>query len=273
MEIHTLEALSDNYMYLIVDASTRVGAVVDPADPDVVMEAVQRLGVTLKMILTTHHHFDHAGGNERMKALVPNIVVVGGATDKCQGMTKAVNDGDTLQVGSGLTVHCLHTPCHTTGHMCYVLSASGSAPPAAFTGDMLFVGGCGRIFEGDAADLHASMAKLATLPPETAVYVGHEYTVKNLQFAIDVDPTNVEVQRKIVWAQEARARGEFTVPSSIGAELSFNPFLRTAQPAVRAYCGEPGDAVSVMRVLRNKKDKFAGSSRPWFPGGGSLPGL
>ena len=146
MEIHTLEALADNYMYLIVDAATRAGAVVDPADPDVVMEAVQRLGVTLTharhtrlerrttrlraraqstcrsapdrsarpathavaprfgQVLTTHHHFDHAGGNDRMKALVPGIVVVGGATDEIQGMTHAVNDGDTLQVGAGLTL-------------------------------------------------------------------------------------------------------------------------------------------------------------------------
>ena len=272
MEVHTLEALSDNYMYLIVDASSRAGAIVDPADPDVVVHAAQRLNVTLTHVLTTHHHFDHAGGNDKMKALVPGIAVVGGASDNVQGMTQAANDGDTFNVG-GLTVRCLHTPSHTAGHMSYVLSADDGAPSAVFTGDILFVAGCGRMFEGGPDELHASMAKLATLPGETQVYAGHEYTVKNLQFAIDVEPDNPDVQRKIVWAQEARGRSEFTVPSTIAAELTFNPFMRTAQPAVVRYCGSPGDAVSVMRVLRNKKDKFAGSSRPWIPGGGPLPGL
>ena len=271
MEVHVLEALSDNYMYLIVDGATRAGAVVDPADPSVVMAAAERLNVSLTHVLTTHHHYDHAGGNEQMKQLVSGIQVVGGARDSIKGMTKAVNDGDIFQIG-GLTVRCLHTPCHTAGHMCYILSG-GDGAPCVFTGDILFVGGCGRMFEGGPGELHESMSKLASLPAETQVYVGHEYTVKNLQFAIDVEPDNVDVQRKIMWAQEARGRGEFTVPSTIAAELTFNPFMRTAQPAVVQYCGAPGDDVSVMRVLRNKKDKFAGSSRPWIPGGGPLPGL
>ena len=274
MEVHTIDALSDNYMYLIVDAASKQAACVDPADADAMVEAAAKLGVTITHVLTTHHHFDHAGGNEKMKQLVPGIEVIGGNNDKVKGMTRGVKDGDVLTVGSALTVCCLHTPCHTAGHMCYVCSADGQ-PPAVFTGDILFVGGCGRMFEGGPDQLHASMAKLATLPAEMVVYVGHEYTVKNLQFAIDVEPTNPDVQRKIVWAQDARAKGETTVPSTIGDELTYNPFMRTSQSSVRAYCGadDAADAVAVMRTLRNKKGIFFGSSRPWIPGGGPLPGL
>ena len=274
MEVHTINALADNYMYLIVDSASKQAACVDPADADAMVEAAAKLGVTITHVLTTHHHFDHAGGNEKMKELIPGIEVVGGATDRVKGMTRGVNDGDVLTVGSALAVRCLHTPCHTAGHMCYICSADGG-PPAVFTGDILFVGGCGRMFEGGPDELHASMSKLATLPPEMLVYVGHEYTVKNLQFAIDVEPSNTDVQRKIVWAQDTRTKGEKTVPSTIGDELMYNPFMRVSQPSVRAYCGadEGADAVSVMRTLRNKKDSFAGSSRPWIPGGGPLPGL
>ena len=113
MEVHTIDALSDNYMYLIVDAASKQAACVDPADADAMFAAAAELGITITHVLTTHHHFDHAGGNEKMKQLVPSIEVVGGANDKVKGMTKGVNDGDVLTVGSALTVRCLHTPCHT----------------------------------------------------------------------------------------------------------------------------------------------------------------
>ena len=276
MDVHTLEALSDNYMYLIVCRRTKQAACVDPADAATVVAAARRLGATITTVLTTHHHFDHAGGNNEMKKQIPGISVVGGERDNVQGKTRSVADGEVVAIGD-VEVTCVHTPCHTNGHVSYLARAAGTA--ALFTGDVLFVAGCGRFFEGGPDDMIATCEKLERLPPETLVYVGHEYTVKNLQFALAVEPENVHAQRKMVWAQERRAQGEATVPSTIGDERSFNPFLRCREPTVARFCGlgaASGDAaavINVIRKLRNAKDSFAGSSRPWVPGGGPLPGL
>jgi hydroxyacylglutathione hydrolase len=276
MDVHTLEALSDNYMYLIVCRRTKQAACVDPADAATVVAAAHRLGATLTTVLTTHHHFDHAGGNNVMKKQIPGIAVVGGERDNVQGKTRSVADGEVIAIGD-VSITCVHTPCHTNGHISYLARAAGTA--ALFTGDVLFVAGCGRFFEGGPDDMIATCEKLERLPPETLVYVGHEYTVKNLQFALAVEPENVHAQRKMVWAQERRAQGEATVPSTIGDERSFNPFLRCREPTVARFCGlgaASGDAaavINVIRKLRNAKDCFAGSSRPWVPGGGPLPGL
>ena len=269
MEVHVLEALSDNYMYLIVDPSTKKAAVVDPADPKEVVAAAARLGVQVTTVLTTHHHYDHAGGNAELARLVPGLEVIGG--EPVQAMTRQAKDGDIVEVGA-VKVRCLHTPCHTQGHMSYVASGPTSEHAAVFTGDILFVGGCGRFFEGTPEQMLAASKIISALPAGTAVYCGHEYTVKNLQFALAVEPKNKAAQDKIMWAQDRRAKGEFTVPSTIGEELAFNPFMRVGEPTVRAFT-KTADDTSCMRVLRNKKDSFAGSSRPWIPGGGPLPGL
>ena len=191
-----------------------------------------------------------------------------------QGLTRKVGDNDRLQLGA-LAIKCLLTPSHTNGHTSYLVSSDGEdgAQAAVFTGDALFVGGCGRFFEGTPAQMVATSAKLAALPPETLLFCGHEYTIKNLQFALSVEPQNQAAEVKILWAQEARSQGRCTVPSSIREELTFNPFMRIAQASVREYIGGGTDDADVMRKLRNKKDQFAGSSRPWIPGGGPLPGL
>jgi len=272
MHVHVLHALSDNYMYLIIDGGTKAAAVVDPADAGVAAEAAHSAGAKLMCILTTHHHFDHAGGNNDLKKLVDGIEVCGG--DDVQGMTRKVQDGDTFAIGC-LKIQCVHTPAHTSGHMSYLVSDPSAAPgtPAAlFTGDALFVGGCGRFFEGGPEQMVEGTTKLAALPPSTLVFCGHEYTLKNMQFAISVEPDNPDVQKKIMWTQEQRQNGKVTVPSDIGSELLYNPFMRYSQPAVKQHVGGGSD-VEVMRKLRNAKDSFAGTSRPWIPGGGPLPGL
>ena len=272
MEVHAVEALTDNYMYLIVDTATREAAAIDPADAPEMIAAASKLDARITQVLTTHHHFDHAGGNNDMKRLLPDVVIVGGERDKVQGMTKAVNDGDKLQIGSGLTVTCIHTPCHTAGHMAFLVAAA-AGPAAVFTGDVLFVGGCGRFFEGGPEDMCGALAKLARLPPDTKVYCGHEYTIKNFDFAWDVEPQNDALRSKIEWAHTTRKKGGFTIPSCIADELATNPFMRVAHESVRGYCDGSTTDVDTMRILRNKKDKFVGSSRPWIPGGGPLPGL
>ena len=270
MEVHPVDALSDNYMYIIVDVASKQAMAIDPADADECVAAAKALGVTITTVLTTHHHFDHAGGNNDMKKLLGDIEVVGG-DPTIQGLTRQANDSDELPLGTGIRVKCLHTPCHTSGHMSYLATASdGSA--AVFTGDILFVGGCGRFFEGTPEQMLQSAKTLGALAPETKVYCGHEYTGKNLEFAFDVDPENPAVIAKRTWAEATRAKGGRTVPSTIGEELTYNPFMRVDSEVVRSYAGG-SDEVDVMRKLRNKKDTFVGSSRPWIPGGGPLPGL
>jgi len=272
LSVIVLDALSDNYMYLIVDGSTKKAAVVDPADAGVAAAAAQAAGAEIAYVLTTHHHFDHAGGNAEMCKLVPGIQVVGGDSS-IQAMTMKVTDGQALNLGA-LQVQCVHTPAHTSGHMSYLVkdTSSADAPMAIFTGDALFVGGCGRFFEGGPEQMLEGVAKLGGLPPTTQLFCGHEYTIKNLQFALHVEPHNKDAETKILWAQERRAAQEPTVPSTIGEELSFNPFMRVGEPTVQQHVGG-GSNVDVMRKLRNAKDGFAGSSRPWIPGGGPLPGL
>lgn len=271
MEVTPVDALSDNYMYLIVDLATKQAMAVDPADAEECIAAARQQNATITAVLTTHHHFDHAGGNNNMKKLLSNSVEIVGGDPSIQGMTRQVKDGEELKLGTGVSIRCIHTPCHTAGHMSYLASASDGSS-AIFTGDILFVGGCGRFFEGTPEQMIASATKLAKLDPNTQVYCGHEYTVKNLEFAYEVDPENEYVIRKRTWAEATRAAGGRTVPSTISDELKYNPFMRIESDAVRKYT-KTTDNVSAMRVLRNRKDSFAGSSRPWIPGGGPLPGL
>ena len=178
-----LDALSDNYMYLIVDKESRAACVVDPVDAQAITAQAQRVNASIKFVLTTHHHFDHAGGNNDCKRLIPGVVIVGGERDAVQAKTRSVTDGEVLSVGS-LHVQCIWTPCHTAGHISYAVHPSDGGASALFSGDYLFVGGCGRFFEGGPEEMACGLAKLGKLPPATLLYCGHEYTVKNLQFAL-----------------------------------------------------------------------------------------
>uniref|UniRef100_A0A3Q2Z5E0 Hydroxyacylglutathione hydrolase, mitochondrial n=1 Tax=Hippocampus comes TaxID=109280 RepID=A0A3Q2Z5E0_HIPCM len=201
MRVELLPALSDNYMYLLIDTDTKEAAIVDPVEPVKVVEAVRKHGVRLTTVLTTHHHWDHAGGNEKMVKLMPGLKVYGG-DDRVDAITKKVSHGNNLKVGS-LNVKCLFTPCHTTGHICYYVTKDDSSePPAAFTGDTLFVAGCGKFFEGTAEQMYKALIEiLGRLPAETRVYCGHEYTVSNLKFARHVEPDNEVIQKKLAWAK------------------------------------------------------------------------
>ena len=165
-----LDALSDNYMYLIVDNVSKEAAVVDAVEPQKALKAAQDVGATIKFVLTTHHHFDHAGGNKEFKELVPDAEVIGG--EDVQAMTRKVKDGEILSLG-GLEVKCVHTPAHTNGHTSYLVTGGGEQDGSLFTGDSLFVGGCGRFFEGTPEQMLATTAKFASLPHGTKVYCGH----------------------------------------------------------------------------------------------------
>ncbi|XP_026324709.1 hydroxyacylglutathione hydrolase, mitochondrial [Hyposmocoma kahamanoa] len=255
MDVQILPALTDNYMYLLIDKATSEAAVVDPVIPSNVINAAKELGVNITKVLTTHHHWDHAGGNEDLKKMLPNVEVYGG-DNRIGGLTHMVDHGTKFNVGS-LNVQCLFTPCHTSGHICYFVSPPGEGKEhAVFTGDTLFLGGCGRFFEGTPAQMYNALINiLSQLPEETKVYCGHEYTLQNLKFAAFVEPSNVNIMKKMKWSMEQREKGLPTIPSTIGEEKMYNPFMRVTESTVMEHAGLP-DPVSTMQLIRSEKDNF-----------------
>ena len=212
-------------------------------------------GVHLDKVLTTHHHWDHAGGNEKLVSkFKKNPLEVYGGDDRIGALTKKVGQDDTLEIGS-LKVKCLFTPCHTTGHICYFVQAP-NGEQAVFTGDTLFIGGCGRFFEGTAEQMYSALIeKLGKLPNETKVFCGHEYTVQNLKFCKHVEPNNSDILKKIDWAAEKREAKEPTVPSTIGEEKLINPFMRVNEKSVQSHAGQ-SDGIATMGTIRREKDNF-----------------
>jgi hydroxyacylglutathione hydrolase len=252
MRIKQIPVLQDNYSYLLIDDTTKQAALIDTADDlEQLLPAIEAEQVTLTHILNTHHHFDHSGGNEKLLALYPSLIVVGGAhdADKIFGITQRVAHGDTLQIGA-LKGQVIHIPCHTRGHVAYLFG------DALFSGDTLFVAGCGRFFEGDAAQMHQALnVAFAKLPGNTRVHCGHEYTVSNLRFAVSVEPNNVAAKQKLSWAQAQREQGLSTIPSTLTEELSYNPFMRVSSPDIQLATSSH-EPVEVMNQLRTLKNNF-----------------
>jgi hydroxyacylglutathione hydrolase len=256
MRVVPVPCLSDNFAYLIHAEGSRKAAVVDPSEAAPVLAALEREGLELGAILNTHHHFDHVGGNEELRAKFPEVPVYGHASDRGRipEQTGFLEEGQKIEVvGLGLSI--LHIPGHTTGAVAYV------GHGAVFTGDTLFAAGCGRLFEGTPAMMYASLnEKLAALSDDTRVYFGHEYTQSNLRFAAHVEPSNQDVHAKAERVAAQRARGEHTTPSTIGEEKKTNPFLRVQQPEVVAHVeaqlGTDRGPVAVLGAVRAEKDAF-----------------
>ncbi|XP_026728931.1 hydroxyacylglutathione hydrolase, mitochondrial isoform X2 [Trichoplusia ni] len=254
MDVKILPALKDNYMYLLIDKRTNQAAIIDPVEPETVLRAVCEHGVNLTTVLTTHHHWDHAGGNQELVKKIPNIEVYGG-DDRIGALTKKVEHNTIFNIGN-MVVQCLFTPCHTAGHICYFVTTPDEANDSiVFTGDTLFLAGCGRFFEGTAEQMYGAMSILGSLPDNTKVYCGHEYTVQNLKFAAHVEPKNEHIKNKLEWAIQRREDGKPTVPSTISEEKQINPFMRVVEPAVMIHAGAK-DAIDTMRSIRLEKDTF-----------------
>ncbi|CAK8695928.1 hydroxyacylglutathione hydrolase, mitochondrial-like [Clavelina lepadiformis] len=253
MRVKIVPALEDNYMYLLVDETTNEAAAVDPVEPDKIIKAAADEGVKLTTVLTTHHHWDHAGGNEDIIAKVKGLTVYGGDT-RIAGVTTPLAHDFCFKIGS-LSVRSLFTPCHTSGHICYFVE-SNEEPAAVFTGDTLFLAGCGKFFEGTPSEMyHALVNILSKLPSNTKVYCGHEYSVSNLKYAKFAEPDNPSVQNKLQWAMKQRMENLPTIPSTIGEELEYNPFMRVNDPVVQRRC-HTSDGIKTMGFLRNEKDNF-----------------
>lgn len=227
MRVVAVPCLSDNYAYLVISAAGRA-AVVDPGEAAPIEAALAREGVTLAAIWATHHHPDHVGGNRALLDAHPGIEVVAHARDRerIAGVTRVVEDGDEVTLDE-VRAKIIHNPGHTLGAISFWIEDGA----AVFTGDTLFAAGCGRLFEGDAPMMHASLQRLAALPPPTRVYFGHEYTASNLRFAAHTEPEHGPIAEKIAAVASRRARQEPTTPSTIADELATNPFVRSPDAA------------------------------------------
>ncbi len=256
MHITTVPCLSDNYAFLVRSAGSPTAVVVDPGQAGPVVRALEAAGVALGGILNTHHHWDHSGGNEDLLRHFGEVPVYAFGEDRrsVPGQTVGLRDGEEFEA-AGVVFRALHVPGHTLGGLAYL---SGDA---VFTGDTLFVAGCGRLFEGTAEQMHASLTeKLSALPDATRVFCGHEYTVTNLRFAEQMEPGNEAVHRQLARAISQRKQGEVTVPSTIGEEKQTNPFLRTDSDEIRSRLSPAVDqtasASQVFAALRAAKDRF-----------------
>ena len=257
MEIIRVNALSDNYIFLLHAPQQNIAAVVDPAEAAPVLQQLQQLGAETVAIFNTHHHHDHVGGNQQLIRKYPQVTVYGGAQDKGRipGQQVFLEEGDFVQFGDR-TAEVFFVPGHTRAHIAYYFPPTTTNEPGElFCGDTLFAGGCGRLFEGTPTQMVQSLTKLRNLPDNTRVWCAHEYTLKNLQFALSVDSNNQELQSRLAQVKAARSRSEATIPSILGLEKQTNPFLRWHQPALQAAVNSQ-DPVQTFARLRGMKDKF-----------------
>jgi hydroxyacylglutathione hydrolase len=258
MKVIPVPVRADNYAYLLIDEPTKKAAAVDPYDVAKVAEVAETHGVQIVAGITTHHHFDHSGGNKEFSSKYPDATIYGGS-DKVPSLTHLVMDKDEFTVGNNVHVKCLATPCHTQDSICYYVTdvADGKHSGGVFTGDTLFIAGSGRFFEGVGSEMVAALDYLGSLPDETIVYDGHEYTAGNLAFAKHVDPTNPALER----LADITQKNEITTGlTTIGDEKEWNVFMRLDSEAVIKATSSTKNTPNgtIMDVLREQKNKFRG---------------
>jgi len=253
LDLVTVPCLADNYAYLIHDPDTGQTAVIDVPEPGPILAALNAHQWRLTDILITHHHDDHIQGVDTLRAQT-GAMVLGAAADahRLPRLDLALDEQSSFSVGSEFA-RVIEVPGHTIGHIAFHFPGSH----LAFTADSLMAGGCGRLFEGTARQMHASLQKLAALPPETLICSGHEHTTAHLRFATTLEPGNPQLISRAAEVATKRARGTPTVPVPLQVELDTNPYLRAHLPALKAAVGLPdADDVTVFAEIRARKDKF-----------------
>jgi hydroxyacylglutathione hydrolase len=252
---HTIQTVlcgQDNYIYLSAGGDGQCIAI-DPGMAEPVLSVLEKQDLKLTHILLTHHHADHTGGAEPLKTRC-HCRVIGPDSQRIAGLDEVVRDNQILNV-CGLFIRVLATPGHTRTSVCYILESASGQPAAVFTGDTLFIGGCGRCFEGSPEQMYQSLQKIAALPDDVRVYPGHDYTLENYRFALTVEPDNAVVRKCLSKLEE---KGSLSaIPSTIGLEKQTNPFLRAQSRSIRNMLEMPGAPDwEVFAELRKRKDFF-----------------
>lgn len=251
LTVHQFPCLSDNYGFLIRDEETGLAACIDTPDAAAILRELEGLGWTLALVLNTHWHPDHAGGNAELKTATGCTVIGPEEVGRIAAADRVVSEGDVVELGA-TRFAVIDTGGHTLQHVTYYDAADG----IAFVGDTLFALGCGRLFEGTAEQMWTSLQKLAALPDDTTVYCAHEYTASNARFALSVDDDE-GLKRRAEQIFSARERGVATVPTTIGLEKATNPFLRAPLLAPRmGVAGVPDH--EAFAAVRAAKDSFRG---------------
>lgn len=244
--------LADNYAVIVHSPQSGETLLIDAPDAAVIQAALDQRGWRLSHLFVTHHHTDHTGGVVALREKYGcSVAGPEGEADRIPLIDQAVSEKTTLKFAD-LDVHVIETPGHTLGHIAYVIPSV----KVAFTGDTLFSLGCGRIFEGDAQGMWASIQKLKALPSDTEIFCGHEYTAANGRFALSVEPENEALRARVREVEALRSQGKPTLPTTLAAELATNPFLRTNSAAIRARLGlQNAPDWQVFARLRELKNK------------------
>lgn len=244
IDVFQYECLADNYGYIVKDRQSGLAAAIDVPDADALAGALDQLGWKLALIMNTHWHHDHIGGNDEIRRRTGAVVIGPSEVAQRSSLDREVSEGDVVELGA-TRFSIIGCGGHTHGHVCY----HGTDDGVVFVGDVLFAMGCGRVFEGTPAQMWMSLSKLAALPPQTLVYCAHEYTAANAQFALTVD-NDPAVRARAEDVFRRRAKGERTVPTTMELERATNPFLRA--PLLRPELA----AVEAFALLRRQKDTF-----------------
>jgi hydroxyacylglutathione hydrolase len=254
-KVKPIAAFEDNYIWALINEDKQHAIIVDPGDAELVVEFLEDKHLTLQGILITHWHPDHTGGIESLKNAY-NIPVLGPDSPHISGVTQPVKNGHFQTLG--LDVEVIEVPGHTLEHIAYFFPSEN----ILFSGDTLFAGGCGRVFEGSVEQMHGSLMKLASLPANTKIFCAHEYTLANRAFAHAVEPNNAALIAQTEQDKMRRQHNKPTVPSTLATELACNPFLRVSQPEVIASARQHApdlnaeSGAEVFAILRKWKDTF-----------------
>ncbi len=253
IEINIINAFSDNYIYLIRNEQKKITSVIDPGESGPVIKFLENRSWHLDEIINTHHHHDHIGGNAKLLEVYKSKLIAP-IYDKSRisNIDVLVSDNDLISI-AGIKTKVIHTPGHTLGHVCFYMADE----KCLFSGDTMFYLGCGRVFEGTMDQMWSSLLKLRSLPNDTLVYFGHEYTSSNAKFANHIDPNNKMLKETCIEIENKLEIGLPTTPFELGKEKTINPFLRADNPnfinSVALKTNNPNEIFSAIRL---KKDNF-----------------
>ena len=253
LEIFIINALSDNYVYLLRNEEKNITSVIDPGEAEPVIKFLKNKSWQLDEVINTHHHHDHIGGNKKLLDIYKSkLIAPSYEKNRISNIDIVVSDNETINI-TGISTKVFHTPGHTLGHVCFYMPEE----KCLFSGDTLFYLGCGRVFEGTMNQMWTSLLKLKSLPEDTSVYCGHEYTLSNMKFANYIDTNNALLNKISLEIKNKREKGLPTVPFNLGIEKRINPFLRADDDNFIKSVGLSSiNATESFEEIRLKKDSF-----------------